>query len=68
MQILRQFPGFSNKTGSKLKGNQRLIIFWNLCLVSLINMFNNVADTFWFEAIKSRLPLIALISENVLLK
>lgn len=56
MHILRQLPEFSNKTGSKLKGNQRLIVLWNLCLVSLINLFNNVTDTFWFEVIKEKMP------------
>lgn len=32
MQILGRLPKFSNKTGSKLKGNQGLIILWNLVL------------------------------------
>lgn len=53
MQILRRLPEFPNKTGSNSKGNQGLVILWNLCLVPLINLFNNIACS---EVIKLKMP------------
>lgn len=52
MQILKGLPEFSNKKVSNSKGNQSLVILWNLCLVPLISLFTNA----WSEDMKLKMP------------